>query len=474
MTATVSTISSPAPGPDTPDLSPLWTSVQRTHEWEPRPVEGTLPEALRTTVIRTGPGLIERFGRRLPHSFEADGVMMALRLRGDGQAQGAVRIVESPGYRAEQAAGKPLFGALAPWWRRFLNGLRRRTKATGNTSMMHWQGQVYALMEGARPVQIDPHDLSTGDTSDLGGVVGATFSAHPHRLDQARTTINFGVTYGPKPSLTLYALPDQGPARPLGAVPLPWNTMVHDFAVTERYAVFLVCPLMFSLGRALLAPRDLRELFEWTPSAGAQVLVVPLDDAEHPKVVSLPARFVFHLANAQQRGDALLVDWVQYTDATVMTALSGDGAPPKVEPSTLQRVEIDLRTGAVLADAPLWDHGCDFPVLPATRVGHGYDTLWLMTAGDDHSRGIARLEPETGTVDAWRPGPGIRASEPLFVPRPEATRDDEGWLVSLVLDGWRSESFFGIFDADRPSDGPLCRVWMGQALPTTFHGTLVP
>lgn len=36
------------------------------------------------------------------------------------------------------------------------------------------------------------------------------------------------------------------------------------------------------------------------------------------------------------------------------------------------------------------------------------------------------------------------------------------------------ESFFAVFDADRPSAGPRAKAWLGQATPITFHGTFIP
>ncbi|MCA9708703.1 MAG: carotenoid oxygenase family protein [Myxococcales bacterium] len=463
--------SSPAAAPD---FSALWASVGRTHDWTPLRVEGELPSRLRATIVRTGPGLMERFGRRHRHSFEADGVMVGLRLRGDGGAEGAVRVVEGPEYRVEQAAGRPLYGSIAPWWRRFANSLRRRTKATGNTAMMAWQGRLYALMEGARPLEIDPATLATLGLRDLGGVLGATFCAHPHRVEARRTTFGFGVEYGPKPALRLHALPDQGPARTLGTVPLPWNTMVHDFAVTPRHAVFVICPLRLSLWRAILALDGMDGLFHWTPSDGAELLVVPLDAVDAPLRLPLAPRFVFHLANAYEHGSTLVIDWVQYPNADVMSALSGDDAAPRVAPSRLERVTVDLAARTVVGDEVRWDHGCEFPVVPPALVGQRTEALWLLASGEGQARGLARLDPESGRVNAWAPDPALRASEALLLPAPAATRPYQGWLASLVLDTGRGESFFGIFDADRPSAGPVARVWMGQALPTTFHGTVLP
>ncbi len=475
VTPSTAPSSSPSTGrPPPADFTPLQQSVSRFHGWEPLRVEGELPAELRGTLLRVGPGLLERFGRRLAHSFEADGALVGLRLHGTSMAEGAVRVVESPGYLAEQAAGRPLFGSAAPWWRRFLNGLKQRGKATGNTSVMHWQGRTYALMEGSRPVEVDARTLKTGEVVDLGGTLGATFSAHPHRVDSLRTTFNFGLDYGPKPTVTLYALPDEGAVRRLGQVPLPYNAMVHDFAVTERHAVFIVCPAKLSLARALLAPRDLTTLFRWDPDDSAELVIVPLASPEQFKRVSLDARFVFHLANAQERSGELRVDLVQYPNFDVLTALSAKDGLQRIAPSRLQRVTVDLRAGTLLADEVLSATPCDFPVLPAQQVGQAYSTLWLMTGTEGFDGGLCRLDVETGAEDRWDPGDGFAPSEPLFVPRPGASRDDEGWLISLVFDGHARESFFAVLDADRPSAGPIARLWMGQPLPLTFHGTFIP
>ncbi len=464
----------PAARPNrTPDMSGLQRSVGRFHDWEPLRIEGEVPAELRGTLIRTGPGLLERFGRKLAHSFEADGALMALRLDGDGLAHGSVRVVESPGYREEQAAGKPLYGSAAPRWRRIVNGLRGRGKTTGNTNVMRWQGKTYALMEGGRPVEIDAATLGTLDVSDFGGVLGPAFSAHPHRVHSRATTFNFGQVWGGKPALELYALPDDGPARTLGRVEVPWNTMVHDFAVTEHHMVFVICPAKLRLGKALSGSPDFDQYFGWDASAPAELLVVPMDEPERAIRQSIDTRWVFHLANAFERGRELVVDWVQYPDFEVFTALSADGSPTDFAGPRVQRLVVDLALGTLKSDEILWDRSCDFPVLPPGKVGQPYSTCWFAKEGEGFAGGVVRLDVDCGAVDIWDAGPGISASEAVFVARAGASRDDEGWLLTLVYDGWAAKSYFAVLDADRPSAGPLAKMWLDQPLPLSFHGVFV-
>ena len=377
-------------------------------------------------------------------------------------------MVEGPGYREEQRVAKALYGSTAPRWRRIANGLRGRTKATGNTALLRWQDRTLALMEAGGPLEIDPGTLDTKGPFDFGGVVTGPFSAHPHRLASRRTTFNFGLEYGRVASLVLYALPDVGPARRLGNVALPWNGMVHDFAITERHAVFVICPIKIRMVRALLGWAGISGIFGWYPDAGAQLLVVPLDDLEHPIRIPIDTRFVFHLANAFERDGELAVDLVQYPDADVLGSLSGNSTQERRSRSQLQRLRVDLRGKKLIEDAPLWDHGCEFPVIPPAQLGGSYDALWMIHGSKD-ARGIVRVDPRDGSAKAWAAERGLLATEPMFVPR----SGHEGWIVSLVLDATIPESFFAVLDASDPAAGPIARIWMGQPLHYTYHGVRV-
>jgi all-trans-8'-apo-beta-carotenal 15,15'-oxygenase len=62
-------------------------------------------------------------------------------------------------------------------------------------------------------------------------------------------------------------------------------------------------------------------------------------------------------------------------------------------------------------------------------------------------------------------------TEPLFVPRANATREDDGWLVALSHDGPSNRAFIAVYDAARLPDGPIARAWFDHQVPITFHGT---
>ena len=217
-------------------------SIAREHGFIPLRVEGRLPPELHGTLVRTGPGLYESFGRPVSHSFEADGALTGVRISG-GEARGAVRVIESEGLLEERRRGRPLYGSRAGQLTRISNVIRRRTKNTGNTNILAWQHRLFAMVESSRPMEISPDDLATLGETDLGGAITSAFSAHPHAVVGREAFYNFGLAYGRTTSLVVYELPFHGRARRMFEVPLKQPVMLHDFAATRKHLVFFVSPV---------------------------------------------------------------------------------------------------------------------------------------------------------------------------------------------------------------------------------------
>src|SRR5258708_39846847 len=102
----------------TQQAGPAWTIGFRTNEdetVEPTAVEveGALPPDLSGVLYRVGPARHEVFGDRYPHWFDGDGMVHALHLDGGMsgvQATYQGRFVATEGKKAEDAAGRRLFG----------------------------------------------------------------------------------------------------------------------------------------------------------------------------------------------------------------------------------------------------------------------------------------------------------------------------------------------------------------------------
>jgi carotenoid cleavage dioxygenase-like enzyme len=78
-----------------------------------------------------------------------------------------------------------------------------------------------------------------------------------------------------------------------------------------------------------------------------------------------------------------------------------------------------------------------------------------------------KVDVETGQVDRWHE-PGTYAGEPVYVPRPAAEREDDGVLLSVVLEPERGASSLLALDAADLSE--LARARVPHHVPFGFHG----
>lgn len=452
----------------------LWRDdLPREHGFEPLTVEGVIPPELRGTLYRNGPGQFGQFGTRYSHPFEADGAMTAVRFDGT-TAVGASRIHQTAGLADERAVGKVLYGLSTPWLRRVRNMWRNRQKNTANTNVMVWQGRVYALMEAGKPTQVDGADLRTIGETDLDRTVVSMFSAHPHRVASRNAIYNFGLEYGRKTRLHMYELPDVGAARHLGAIELAGPPMLHDFIATDTHLVFFVSPVRVNLPRMLLQVGGFTDLFQWKPQHGVEVICVPIDRPNEPIRFTTDSFYQWHFANAFTRGSSeIVVDYVRYPDFASFSEIGGFSAGAssydRLGQGRPHRAVIDL-TARTLRSGQVIDRTAEFPTIAPGREGRDYRSSYLAL---DNLSAIGRLDSTTGELVSHSLPSTQRATEPVFVPRPNATSDTDGHVVALCHDAPSDRAFVAIYDAARLPDGPLARAWFDHQIPITFHGTFV-
>lgn len=65
-------------------------------------------------------------------------------------------------------------------------------------------------------------------------------------------------------------------------------------------------------------------------------------------------------------------------------------------------------------------------------------------------------------------------AEPVFVRKPGASAEDEGWIMSYVFDSDRNLSEVVVLDARDFAGEPLARVLLPVRVPFGFHGGWAP
>jgi all-trans-8'-apo-beta-carotenal 15,15'-oxygenase len=257
----------------------------------------------------------------------------------------------------------------------------------------------------------------------------------------------------------------------------PRASYIHDWFLTEHYALVLLHPLELSLPGYLSGRRSFTESLSWQASKGNMLMILDRSGREAPRILEAPPSFMWHSLNAYEHGAEIVADFVAYgapdhfigERAAFRRIMQGERGLAEY-PGILRRYVIDL-AGQRLTEDIISERNCEFPMLDprvaAQRHRYGYMTT-APVATVFHS-GLARIDVDSGQLDVVDLGERTHLGEPIFVADPQAG-DERGWLLSLGLDGASGHSFLGVFRSDALGDGPVARIWLTHPAPLSFHG----
>ena len=251
--------------------------------------------------------------------------------------------------------------------------------------------------------------------------------------------------------------------------PVGFAPMLHDFIATERHLVWFLAPAAVHVPRMLLGLGDFAQLFRWRPELGTEIIVMPIDAPGDVVRFTVDAFYQWHFANAFERGGEVVVDYVRYPNFDSFGALAQGGGPSGLDEGRLHRAVIDVGARRLRSEAVL-DVGVEFPRIHPAREGQAHSVTWMADAG----LGGVVAHHGDGRLERWRCGAHEVVAEPVFVPAPDATDEQAGWVLTLVYDGRADASYLAVLDATRLEDGPVARAWFDHPVPITFHGSWLP
>lgn len=117
----------------------------------------------------------------------------------------------------------------------------------------------------------------------------------------------------------------------------------------------------------------------------------------------------------------------------------------------------------------------ELPVVHPRCFMKPYRYFWNCSSDASRSTfmdGLCKVDVETGEGIQWENPAGHSPGEAIFVPRPGAEAEDEGVLLTIVLDGFRGVSYLLCLDASTMKE--LGRAEWEGAIPFTVHGQHVP
>jgi carotenoid cleavage dioxygenase-like enzyme len=506
----------------------LFTSLKRDILTEPARVNGTIPSWLEVDRFGNGFGQFEggaaKGGEKWTWNFLFDVTAYVLKWSvKNGEATITARMTNST-YRTEGSHHMPYtrtFAGTTPGMNMFqrMKTLMNFTDSDNfNVNIVHIGGKTLAISDMNGFMEIDATNLDTKGLfhftdSIAKEKIDKITCAHPSQLPFDPYVYNYAVNMQPG-NLThdgLYTtqfyridtrktpLAREIVWRQASNKPPPY---MHQFAHTQNFLVLFEYPLWWHEMGIAMSLNVLPNMV-WKPklSNGTRVQVLDKRSWKVVHTYQTDPFFAYHHLNAFEEDGHVIVD--------IMT-VPCEGTPKGMRASCLHMNAFNLETlrtagweiprgslrrfrvpvdsasawGEYLPFEDLNHFGMDLYAIHPALKGKKYRYVWSMgNHGDASHHGvwwnsILKIDTKTNETRHWYKEDHY-ASEVSFIPRPGATEEDDGVLISTVLGVPQGRSYLLILDgktleqiatADAPeflpfpSHGHSCAPINGQSL----------
>ena len=415
-------------------------------------VKGEIPKELNGLFLRNG--MNPKSGHS-DHWFFGNGMLHGLYLE-NGKASYKNRYVVTP-YLEKDLNVISSFGDL--------------TASPANTHIIEHAGKVLALEEAHLPWEVDK-DLNTLGAYDFDGKLKGAMTAHPRICPETGEMFFFSYSMMGEPYLNYYRVDNTGQLVQSEPIEIPRPVMMHDWSITRNHVIFMDLPIVSDMDLAVTTGSP----FGFKPECGARLGVMPRDgNNSDVRWFDIDPCFVFHSFNSFEVGNKIVLYVSRQQEAMVGGFKDIYGGETTV--AKLWRWTIDLEKGTV-SEEQLDDGACDFPRINDNRIGltseFGY-CMQLRTDVEDLTFGenLFKYHLESGKRTDHHLGNNVAGGEPVFAPKPGASGEDEGWILSLVHERDTRKSKLVIIDAQAFDQEPVAEVIIPQRVPYGAHGSWI-
>ena len=453
-------------------------------------VDGTIPAELVGSYYRLTAD--PQFPTRLrPVLVEFDGHVGAFHFRGNGEVDYVGRWVRTERFLAERKARRALFGTYR---NRFTDepGVEGVDRTTANTAFLFHHGRFCALKEDGLPYELDPETLETLGRYDFDGqITSRTFCAHPKVDPETGELITFGSQAKGEGStdIAYYVFDKDGRKTVERWFEAPYASIVHDMAITKNWVIVPVMPATVDLERMKKGGAT----YWWEPEKGNHIAVFRRDGTGDVRWFTTTASYAFHVVNAFEEGDRILVDLMDAAEfpmwwprpEQVEKMRSGEMARDDYV-AQLTRWTIDLTRNSDGIERELlhpWEG--EMPRIDdrVTGLPYRYATYGVDDPGHPIAHNLAELgvnhnsvgwwDGQTRTLTSWWTGPDSSVGEPIFVPRAADAPEGDGYLIATVQRLAERRSEVVVIDTRDVAAGPVARIHAPHRLKNAIHNAWI-
>ncbi|PGH06099.1 hypothetical protein AJ79_06633 [Helicocarpus griseus UAMH5409] len=373
-----------------------------------------------------------------------------------------------------------------------------------------------AAFQALDPETLEPVGIASQQIlhPDLNGPLSAS---HAKSDPVTGDVFNFNLALGRNPIYRVFTVSaSTGETSILATIPGARAAYLHSFFLTENHVILCVWNSFFAAGGiGILWHRNIADaIADYDPSSPATWYVVDRRPGGRGLVATYESDpfFCFHTVNAYEEPSPsddgsvdVVADLTAYPNLDVIklfylsniVSTSPDagkfskdnlGVYKRFRLSSLptsssssssstkpKRATLDFQVDASITP--------ELPTLNPFHVTHCHRYVYGVVATGKSSflDGLVKFDTETKTAVSWSEF-GQNAGEPIFVPRvrkqatggegEEVVEEDDGVLLTVVLDGLKGNSYLLVLDAKSMKE--VGRAEVAGAIGFGFHGTHVP
>ena len=461
-----------------PYLNGAWTPLmEEVDATDLEVIEGAIPDDIDGIYLRNTENQIHQpLGRH--HPFDGDGMIHQISFQ-NGKANYRNRFVKTRCFDAEQSAEQSLWGGLMDGPGTSLRpgfGAHGSLKDSSSTDIVVHAGKAistfYQCGEGyvLNPETLEPEGLAPWVPID--GI-----SAHP-RVDENTGEMMF-FNYSKFAPYMHYGVVDKD-HKLVHYVPieLPGPRLPHDMTFSENWSILNDLPVFWD---EELLKRDIHAVRFHKDMPSRFALIPRHGDPSEIRWFEATPTYVLHWLNAYEEGDEVIMDgYFQEDPSPPPIAEAGEHGHLMAYldehsfKSRLHRWRFNLKDGTT-TEEQLDDRIVEFGMINQQYSGRKYRYVYSTFAkpGWFLFCGFIKHDLETGESETVTLDDGRYASEAPFAPRVNSQSEDDGYLVSFIMDENSGTSECILIDAQNFEAGPVCRIKLPHKICSGTHSTWV-
>lgn len=517
------------------DLSQLYRSVEDHPDVVEIQVTGSLPSWLRGSFYKVGNGKFDLPGGfTFNHAFDGFAIVYHYDIA-NGKVKYRSRYLDSDAYVKGLDVGKPLYTEFGTrsypdpnkkLFARVFSSLVPGDLTDNNcVNIFQLRGKLFVASETCFIRELNRETLTSVCKADLNKAVGINLATSHFLEDHDGTSYNVATSFTtglkyhvlkipPMPNTELVNSDPLKGCEIIATVPSSWKTCFsynHSFGMSEKYIVLIEQPLLahsIKLLASQVQGKALKDCLGWEPTEKTRFILIEKQSGKVlPTKYVGPPFFFYHIINAYDEDGYVVFDIIAHANAETLDKFSlsklrnneyDQTDPPNVHRYVLPLIEnlkdvgskdnlVNLQyTSAKAEKSPedvivctpekIGEPGIELPRINFTKHG-GRKYRYVYGTGlytDGHfKRAIGKLNLETQEVAVWKGEESQCLSEPCFVPNPSGREEDDGVIITTLLDS-QKENNEALLIVDAHSFKELARIEIPHRGIVGNHTLFVP